>query len=54
MQTSKELANDTRRDITIPITIRAYAEDDKELITVLRKTVFVYPRIDLVKKVESN
>jgi len=50
MQTSKELANNTRKDISIPITIRAYAEDDKELITVLRKTVFVYPRIDLVKK----
>jgi len=50
MQTSKELANDKRKDIPIPITIRAYAEDNKELITVLRKTVFVYPRIDLVKK----
>jgi len=50
LQTTKELANDARKDVPIPVTIRAYAEDDKELITVLRKTVFVYPRIDLVKK----
>jgi cytochrome c oxidase accessory protein FixG len=50
LQTSAELANDTRKDVPIPVTIRAYAEDDKEIITVTRKTVFVYPRIDLVKK----
>jgi len=50
LQTTKELANDARKDVPIPVTIRAYAEDDKELITVLRKTVFVYPRIDLIKK----
>jgi len=50
LQTSAELANDTRKDVPIPVTIRAYAEDDKEIITVIRKTVFVYPRIDLVKK----
>ena len=50
LQTSKELANDKRKDVPIPVTIRAYAEDDKEIISVIRKTVFVYPRIDLVKK----
>ncbi len=50
LQTTKELANDKRKDVPIPVTIRAYAEDDKELISVIRKTVFVYPRIDLVKK----
>ena len=50
LQTSKELAKDTRKDVPIPVTIKAYAEDDKELIVVTRKTVFVYPRIDLVKK----
>jgi cytochrome c oxidase accessory protein FixG len=50
LETSKELANDKRKDVPIPVTIRAYAEDDKEKISVIRKTVFVYPRIDLVKK----
>lgn len=50
MQTAEQLANDTRKDVPIPITIRAYAVDDKEKIVVERKSVFVYPRIDLVKK----
>jgi cytochrome c oxidase accessory protein FixG len=48
--TDAQLANDSRKDVPIPITIRAYAVDDKEKIVVERKTVFVYPRIDLVKK----
>jgi cytochrome c oxidase accessory protein FixG len=50
METSAELANDTRKDVPIPVTIKAYAVDDKEKIVVERKSVFVYPRIDLVKK----
>jgi cytochrome c oxidase accessory protein FixG len=49
-ETSKELANDTRKDVPIPVTIKAYAQEDKDNIVVTRKTVFVYPRIDLVKK----
>ncbi len=49
-ETNKELANDIRKDVPIPVTIKAYAQDDKENISVIRKTVFVYPRIDLVKK----
>jgi cytochrome c oxidase accessory protein FixG len=50
MQTGEMLANDARKDVPIPITIRAYAMDDKEKIVVDRNTVFVYPRSDLVKK----
>jgi len=50
LETDVQLANDSRKDVPIPITIRAYAVDDKEKIVVERKTVFVYPRIDLVKK----
>jgi len=50
MRTTAKLANDTRKDVPIPITIKAYAVDDKEKIVVERKSVFVYPRIDLVKK----
>ena len=53
LQTAKKLANDTRKDVPIPVTIKAYAEDDKDKIVVTRKTVFVYPRIDLVEKVEK-
>jgi len=50
LQTKEKLANDARKDVPIPITIRAYAVDDKEKIVVDRNTVFVYPRVDLVKK----
>ena len=50
LETSEELANNTRKDVAIPVMIRAYAIDDKENIIVDRKAVFIYPRIDLVKK----
>ena len=50
LRTKYQLANDTRKDVPIPITIRAYAVDDKEKIVVDRHTVFVYPRVDLLKK----
>jgi cytochrome c oxidase accessory protein FixG len=49
-ETNEQLANDARKDVPIPVTLRAYATDDKEKIVVDRKTVFVYPRADLVKK----
>jgi cytochrome c oxidase accessory protein FixG len=50
LETDVQLAKDTRKDVPIPVTIRAYATDDKEKIVIERKTVFVYPRIDLIKK----
>jgi len=50
LETEAQLANDARKDVPIPVTIRAYATDEKEKIVVDRKTVFVYPRADLVKK----
>lgn len=50
LKTSHMLANDMRKDVPIPLEIRAYAVDDKENITVERDTVFVYPRADLIKK----
>ncbi len=49
-ETDVQLANDARKDVPIPVTIRAYATDEKEKIVIDRKTVFVYPRIDLIKK----
>lgn len=50
LETSEALANNARKDVPIPITIRAYAVDDKEKIVVEREVVFFYPRADLVKK----
>jgi cytochrome c oxidase accessory protein FixG len=50
LKTEERLANDARKDVPIPITIRAYAVDDKEKIVVERNTVFVYPRVDLLEK----
>jgi len=49
-KTTEQLANDTRKDVPIPITVRAYAVDNKEKIVVDREVVFFYPRADLVKK----
>ncbi len=50
LRTHEKLADSTRKDVPIPVTIKAYAEDDKEKIVVERHTVFVYPRADLLKK----
>ena len=50
LRTTEKLANDTRKDVPIPVTIKAFAVDDKEKIAVERHTVFVYPRADLLKK----
>ena len=52
LYTDKMLANDDRKDVTIPIKIRAYAVDDPEKIQVERDAIFVYPRADLVKSEE--
>ncbi len=49
-ETQEELAHNTRKDVPVPVTIRAYAVDEPEKIVVERKAVFVYPRADLVKK----
>jgi cytochrome c oxidase accessory protein FixG len=50
LETKEALANNTRKDVPIPILIRAFATDDKEKIMVEREQVFFYPRADLVKK----
>ena len=49
-ETSESLGNNTRKDIPIPVKIIAYAVDDKEKIIIDRKAVFMYPRVDLLKK----
>jgi cytochrome c oxidase accessory protein FixG len=50
LETKEQLANNTRKDVPVPILIRAYATDDKEKIMVEREQVFFYPRADLVNK----
>ena len=50
LETRDVLAKNTRKDVPIPVTIKAYAVDDKEKIIVTRELVFFYPRLDLVKK----
>ncbi len=50
LETKEQLAQNTRKDVPVPILIRAYATDDKEKIMVEREQVFFYPRADLVKK----
>jgi cytochrome c oxidase accessory protein FixG len=50
LYTDEILVNDERQDTVIPITIRAYAIDDKEKVTVDRQSTFVFPRIDVVNK----
>ncbi len=50
LRTSKRLVENSKKDTPLPITIKAYAVDDPENIVVYRKSVFVYPRLDLLKK----
>ncbi len=49
LYTDEMLVNDDRKDTVIPITIKAYAMDDKVKVTVLRQSTFTFPRADLVK-----
>jgi cytochrome c oxidase accessory protein FixG len=50
LTTKDILVEDDRKDTPISLTIKAYAVDAKDTIVVKRKTVFMYPRIDQVKK----
>lgn len=49
LYTEEMLVNDDRKDTVIPITIKAYAMDDKEKVVVLRQSTFTFPRADLLK-----
>jgi len=50
LTTNKVLVKNDKKDTPLPITIKAYAVDDPKNIVVTRKAVFVYPRIDMLKK----
>ncbi len=49
-QTNEILVKNTQKDVPLPITIKAYAEDDPKRIVVFRKTIFGFPRIDILEK----
>ncbi|RXJ66769.1 cytochrome c oxidase accessory protein CcoG [Halarcobacter ebronensis] len=50
LQTEKILVTNATKDTPITVTIRAYAVDEPEKISVLRKAVFIYPRADKLNK----
>jgi hypothetical protein len=49
LYTDEMLVKDDRKDTVIPITIKAYAMDDKVKVMVVRQSTFTFPRADLVK-----
>lgn len=54
LKTDKILAKNNRKDTPIPITIHSYAIDAPKVVSVTRKSVFVYPRYDLVQKAKEK
>ncbi|MDX1294674.1 MAG: cytochrome c oxidase accessory protein CcoG [Sulfurimonadaceae bacterium] len=52
LYTDEVLVKDSTKDSIIPITIRAYALDDKENIVVERKSTFTFPRYDVLQAVK--
>jgi len=52
LYTNDVLVEDATKDTVIPITIRAYAVDDKENIVVERQSTFTFPRYDILQSVK--
>ncbi len=50
LYTDELLVNDRSKDTVIPITIHAYAMDDKEKIVTDKESTFTFPRADLLKE----
>jgi cytochrome c oxidase accessory protein FixG len=49
LATTERLVDDARKDTPITITLRAYAKENPEKVSVLRQAVFIYPRSDKLK-----
>jgi len=49
LSTRERLVDDATKDTPITVTLHAYAVDDPEKISVIRKAVFIYPRADKLK-----
>jgi polyferredoxin len=54
LYTDEMLVKDDRKDTVIPITIRAYATDAKEKVTVIRQSTFTFPREDLLENEDKK
>jgi polyferredoxin len=54
LYTTEELVKDDRKDTVLPITIHAYALDDKEKIAVDRQSTFIFPRYDKYKEAAAE
>lgn len=50
LSTDKEIVKNDRKDTPIPIKIRAFAVDKKDLIVVERDAVFFYPSLEVIKQ----
>lgn len=50
LKANSELAKDDSKDTILHITIKAYANDDKENISVLRESIFVYPKQTIIQE----
>jgi hypothetical protein len=54
LYTDEVLVSNANKDTVIPITIHAYAMDDKKKIVVDRNSAFTFPRADLLKGEEEE
>ncbi|NPA60323.1 MAG: cytochrome c oxidase accessory protein CcoG [Epsilonproteobacteria bacterium] len=52
LRTEEKLADDSRKDTIIPITIRAYALGHEDKIVVFRKSTFIYPKSTVIKNLK--
>jgi len=49
LSTKEKIVNDNTKDTPITITLKAYAKENPDVVFVIRKTVFIYPRADKLK-----
>jgi cytochrome c oxidase accessory protein FixG len=50
LRTTEVLADNDRKDTIIPITIRAYALGHEDKVVVLRKSIFIFPKANILKQ----
>jgi len=49
LTTMEHLVEDARKDTPVTITLRAYAKENPEKVSVIRQAVFIFPRVDKLK-----
>jgi cytochrome c oxidase accessory protein FixG len=49
LSTKQKLVNDNSKDTPITVTLKAYAIENPDVVFVIRKAVFIYPRADKLK-----